>query len=121
MRSSIEDVPEECAVEFAMEMLGGRWKLAVLKHLVSGTQRFGELQRALPGVTPRMLTRQLRELEADGLVTRTVYAEVPPKVEYALTEVGRSLDSITDELDKWGRWYRETIGREVRSGLRPPA
>ncbi|MGW0790547.1 winged helix-turn-helix transcriptional regulator [Streptomyces sp. NPDC002911] len=121
MRSSVEDVPDECAVEFAMEMLGGRWKLAVLKQLVVGTHRFGELRRALPGVTQRMLTRQLRELEADGLVTRTVYPEVPPRVEYALTEVGRSLDSITDELDKWGRWYRETVRCEVPSGLRPPA
>ncbi|MCX5398818.1 helix-turn-helix domain-containing protein [Streptomyces sp. NBC_00102] len=121
MRSGVEDVPEECAVEFAMEMLGGRWKLAVLKQLVSGTHRFGELRHALQGVTPRMLTRQLRELEADGLVTRTVYAEVPPRVEYALTEVGQSLESITDELDKWGRWYRETIRREAPFGLHPTA
>ncbi|WP_371774806.1 winged helix-turn-helix transcriptional regulator [Streptomyces sp. NBC_01438] len=121
MRSSVEDVPDQCAVEFAMEILGGRWKLAILKQLVTGTHRFGELRRALPGVTPRMLTRQLRELEADGLITRTVYPEVPPKVEYALTEVGRSLDSLTDELDKWGHWYRETVRREAPSGLRSPA
>ncbi|MPY56115.1 helix-turn-helix transcriptional regulator [Streptomyces spongiae] len=104
-----------------MEMLGGRWKLAILKQLVAGTRRFGELRRALPGITQRMLTRQLRELEADGLVARTVYREVPPRVEYALTEVGHSLDSITEELDKWGRWYRETIRPEDPSGPRPPA
>ncbi|MCX4762369.1 helix-turn-helix transcriptional regulator [Streptomyces sp. NBC_01275] len=109
MRSDVEDAPDECAIEFAMERLGGRWKLAVLKQLMAGTLRFGELRRALPGVTQRMLTRQLRELEADGLVTRTVYREVPPRVDYRLTEVGRSLESLTDELDKWGRWYRETV------------
>ncbi|MFD0392489.1 winged helix-turn-helix transcriptional regulator [Streptomyces nogalater] len=88
---------------------GGRWKLAILKQLTAGTLRFGELRRTLPGVTQRMLTRQLRELEEDGLVSRTVYAEVPPRVEYALTEVGHSLDAITEELDKWGHWYRERV------------
>lgn len=91
-----------------MEVLGGRWKLAILKQLLTGTQRFSELKRALPRITQRMLTRQLRELEADGLVTRTVHREVPPRVEYALTEAGRSLDAITAQLDAWGRWYRET-------------
>ena len=93
----------------SLELLGGRWKLAILKQLVSGTHRFGELRRALPGVTQRMLTRQLRELEADGLVERTVYREVPPRVEYALTDVGHTLDSITEQLDTWGRWYRERV------------
>ncbi|GKQ38451.1 helix-turn-helix domain-containing protein [Streptomyces sp. A012304] len=119
MRSDVEEAPDHCAIEFAMEMLGGRWKLAILKQLVAGTHRFGALRRALPGITQRMLTRQLRELEADGLVTRTVYREVPPRVEYSLTEVGHSLDSITEELDKWGRWYRETVRPEAPSGRRP--
>ncbi|GGU58342.1 winged helix-turn-helix transcriptional regulator [Streptomyces daghestanicus] len=119
MRSSVQETPDHCAVEFAMEMLGGRWKLAILKQLTAGTHRFGALMRALPGISQRMLTRQLRELEADGLVTRTVYREVPPRVEYALTEVGHSLDSITEELDKWGRWYRETVRPEAPSGPRP--
>ncbi|GAA4806362.1 helix-turn-helix domain-containing protein [Streptomyces ziwulingensis] len=121
MRSSVEEAPDHCAIEFAMEMLGGRWKLAILKQLVSGTHRFGELRRALPGITQRMLTRQLRELEADGLVTRTVYREVPPRVDYTLTEVGHSLDSITELLDTWGRWYRETVRGEALPGPRPPA
>ncbi|UFR00390.1 helix-turn-helix transcriptional regulator [Streptomyces sp. Go40/10] len=119
MRSKVEDSPDQCAVEFAMEILGGRWKLAILKQLVAGTHRFGELRRALPGVTQRMLTRQLRELEEDGLVSRTVYREVPPRVEYALTDVGHSLDSITAELDKWGHWYRERVRGAVPSGSRP--
>ncbi|WTO66572.1 helix-turn-helix transcriptional regulator [Streptomyces sp. NBC_00212] len=89
-----------------MEVLGGRWKLAILKELLAGTRRFSELKRALPRITQRMLTRQLREMETDGLVIRTVYREVPPKVEYSLTEIGRSLDEIAEQLDTWGRWYR---------------
>ncbi|MFE2038901.1 winged helix-turn-helix transcriptional regulator [Streptomyces scopuliridis] len=122
MRSSVEEAPEYCAIEFAMEVLGGRWKMAILKQLVSGTHRFGELRRALPTITQRMLTRQLRELEADGLVTRTVYREVPPRVEYTLTDIGHSLDAITEQLDKWGRWYQETVRRaEPPTGPRPAA
>ncbi|GGW62042.1 winged helix-turn-helix transcriptional regulator [Streptomyces griseoloalbus] len=122
MRSSVEDAPDYCAIEFAMEVLGGRWKLAILKQLVSGTHRFGELKRTMPAITQRMLTRQLRELEADGLVRRTVYREVPPRVEYTLTDVGHSLDSLTEQLDTWGRWYRETVRREdPLSGPRPTA
>jgi len=108
VRTDIDGAPEYCAIEFAMEVLGGRWKLAILKQLLTGTHRFGELRRALPRITQRMLTRQLRELEADGLVVRTVYREVPPRVEYSLTEAGRSLETIADELDRWGRWYRRT-------------
>ncbi|MGW6456182.1 winged helix-turn-helix transcriptional regulator [Streptomyces sp. NPDC055078] len=120
MRSSIEETPDYCAVEFAMEVLGGRWKLAILKQLAPGTLRFGEIRRALPAITQRMLTRQLRELESDGLVRRTVYREVPPRVEYTLTDVGHSLDSITEQLDKWGRWYRTAVHRgEPPSGPRP--
>ncbi|MFG3258480.1 winged helix-turn-helix transcriptional regulator [Streptomyces sp. NPDC048172] len=109
MRTTAEETPEYCAIESAMEVLGGRWKLAILKKLVPGTLRFGELRRALPAVTPRMLTRQLRELEADGLVTRTVYREVPPRVDYTLTDAGHRLDAVMDQLDAWGRWYRETV------------
>ncbi|MEU3355108.1 helix-turn-helix domain-containing protein [Streptomyces sp. NPDC037389] len=112
MRGDIEDTPEYCDVEAAMEVLGGRWKLAILKKLLDGTMRFSELKRALPRITQRMLTRQLRELEADGLVTRTVHREVPPRVDYTLTETGRSLDAIANQLDVWGRWYRATRGEQ---------
>ncbi|MFJ1797954.1 MULTISPECIES: winged helix-turn-helix transcriptional regulator [unclassified Streptomyces] len=111
MRTTTKENPEYCAVESAMEVLGGRWKLAILKTLVPGTLRFGEIRRALPAITQRMLTRQLRELEADGLVTRTVYREVPPRVEYTLTDAGQRLDAIMDQLDTWGRWYQETVHR----------
>ncbi|MEU5161274.1 helix-turn-helix domain-containing protein [Streptomyces sp. NPDC020875] len=109
MRTRTEENPDYCAIESAMEVLGGRWKLAILKQLTPGTLRFGELGRALPAITPRMLTRQLRELETDGLVTRTVYREVPPRVEYTLTDAAHRLDAIMSQLDTWGRWYRDTV------------
>jgi len=107
MRSRIDDVADECTVEAALEVIGGKWKLVILRHLLEGTKRFGELDRALPAITPRMLTRQLRELENDGLVLRTVYKQVPPKVEYSLTEIGASLHPLTDQLEQWGHTYRE--------------
>lgn len=108
-RERVVDMPEYCTIETAMEIVGGKWKLAILDHLLAGTQRFGELNRAMPRITPRMLTRQLRELEAGGLVRRTVYPQVPPKVEYSLTEIGRSLEQIAGLLEDWGRYYRERI------------
>ena len=107
MRQRAAAMPEECAVEAAMEVLGGKWKLVILRHLLDGTKRFSDLQRAMTGVTARMLTRQLRELEADGLLVRTVYPEVPPKVEYSLTETGSSLRAIAEQLEAWGQRYRD--------------
>lgn len=92
-----------CPVESALNVIGGRWKGVLLYHLLDGKHRFSELQRQLPGLTQRVLTQQLRELEADGLITRTVYAEVPPRVEYALTEVGFSLKPILLMLEEWGK------------------
>ncbi|MDA3642758.1 helix-turn-helix transcriptional regulator [Saccharopolyspora indica] len=100
-------MPEYCTVEAAMEVVGGKWKMAILKHLTDGPHRFGELKRALPSITQRMLTRQLRELEADGIVLRTVYPQVPPKVEYSLTAIGTSLEDVVRRLEEWGAWYRE--------------
>lgn len=108
MREDIEQMPDYCTIEVAMTVLGGKWKLVILNYLFAGPRRFGELRRLLPSITQRMLTRQLRELEADGLIVRTVYREVPPKVEYSLTTIGRSLETIAGQLDQWGRWYRET-------------
>ncbi|HZZ51617.1 MAG TPA: helix-turn-helix domain-containing protein [Pseudonocardia sp.] len=107
MGTRIDDLADECTVEAALEVIGGKWKLVILRHLLESTRRFGELDKALPGITPRMLTRQLRELEADGLVLRTVYPQVPPKVEYSLTEIGLSLRGVTDQLEQWGNAYRE--------------
>jgi DNA-binding HxlR family transcriptional regulator len=106
MRTQLERTGIDCPTELAMEILGGKWKLVILEHLRDGVRRFGELRRLLPAITPRMLTRQLRELETDGIIHRHVYAEVPPKVEYSLTDLGRGLEPLLTELRVWGEGYR---------------
>ena len=105
MREKLRQMHDYCATEMALEIIGGKWKLVILRNLFDGTKRFGELKRAMPNVTQRMLTRQLRELEEDGLVRRKVYTQVPPKVEYSLTETGESLEPIVRQIDEWGDWY----------------
>ena len=94
-----------CPVEATLEMIGGKWKGIVLFYLMDGRLRFSELKRQIGCVTQRMLTKQLRDLERTGLVSRIVYAEVPPRVEYELTEEGQSLKPILLELKKWGETY----------------
>lgn len=96
------DCSDGCPVEAALEVIGGKWKGVTLYHLMQGTLRFNELQRELGTVTQRMLTKQLRELEAAGLVHREVYPVVPPKVEYSLTEKGRTLTPVIAALKDWG-------------------
>ena len=96
---------ENCPVGVVLRILGGKWKLSILCALLDGTKRFSELRRLNPGITQRMLTNQLRELEADLVVTRKIYAEVPPKVEYSLTEVGKKLQPILQQLEEWARTY----------------
>jgi DNA-binding HxlR family transcriptional regulator len=91
-----------CPVTRALQVIGGKWKLFILFHLMTGTRRFGELRRLIPGVTQQMLTAQLRELEADGLVLRKVHPVVPPHVDYSLTPLGRDLQAVTDALFAWG-------------------
>lgn len=98
-----------CPVESALAVIGGRWKGVVLYWLTKGTLRFGELRRLLPNCTQRMLTLQLRELEQEGLVKRTVFAEVPPRVEYELTPFGKSLEPILLSLRDWGDRYRRRL------------
>lgn len=92
----------ECPITHTLELIGGRWKLAILWQLSQQTMRFGELHRSLNAISEKMLAQRLRELEQDGLLTRTVYAEVPPKVEYQLTPLGRSLEPILASMLTWG-------------------
>jgi len=98
-----------CPIEAAFDVIGGKWKAPILYHLQSETKRFNELGRLLPGVTQRMLTRQLRELESDQIVHRKVYAEVPPKVEYSITEFGLTLVPLLKEIQLWGNEYLDKI------------
>ncbi|MCP4138977.1 MAG: helix-turn-helix transcriptional regulator [Chloroflexi bacterium] len=97
---------ENCPIESTLQVIGGKWKGIILYHMLDGKKRFGELKRFMPTITQRMLTKQLRELEADGLVHRKVYAEVPPKVEYSLTKLGETMEPILAEIYKWGIRYR---------------
>lgn len=92
----------ECPAKFALDAISGRWKILIIYHLITGTKRYSELQRLVRDATPKMLTQQLRELEKDGLVQRTIYAQVPPKVEYTLTGKGESIQPIVTALIEWG-------------------
>lgn len=92
----------ECPLHAAINVIGGKWKTIILYILTDETMRFGELKKAIPKITQKMLTQQLRELEADGLITRVVYPEVPPRVEYSLTEFAKELRPILAQLCKWG-------------------
>jgi DNA-binding HxlR family transcriptional regulator len=101
--------PEQCQVVVALDMIVGKWKPMILLYLMNeGTKRFSELKRLLPDITPRMLTLQLRELEAHDIIERKVYPEVPPRVEYSMTEYGRTLEPILEAMHEWG------IGRRCR-------
>ncbi|GAB4209300.1 MAG: winged helix-turn-helix transcriptional regulator [Roseiflexaceae bacterium] len=109
----MELMPAQCPVETTLQVIGGKWKPLIIFYLLQGTQRFNELRRRLPQVTQQMLTLQLRELERDGVVRRHVYAQVPPKVEYSLTELGRSLEPILLMMLEWGeRFGRQRAGQE---------
>lgn len=94
---------ENCPVRYAMDKIGGKWKLIILHRINLGLNRFGIMQRAVPGISKQMLTTQLRELELDGLITRQIYAEIPPRVEYFMTEKGKTLIPILIQVEAWGR------------------
>lgn len=115
MRHQRYDCDFGCPMEACVEVIGGKWKGVILFHLLGGTRRFNELMRRMPAVTQRMLTRQLRELEADGIVARKVHAEVPPRVEYSLTEFGWTLEPVLRTLQGWGATYLEKI-TQIRKG-----
>ncbi len=100
-----------CPVQRTIAMIADKWKVIVIANLGDGTMRFRELQRAMAGVTPKVLTRQLRDLEQDGLVKRVAYAEIPPRVEYSLTPLGRSLLPILQQLHNWAVANSDTLLR----------
>lgn len=97
-----------CPVETTLTLIGDKWKVLILRDLMPGTKRFGELKKSIGGVSQKVLTAQLRDMEAKGLVNRKVYAEVPPRVEYSLTELGKSLKPILDAMQNWGEGYKTT-------------
>ncbi len=101
-----------CQATKALSVLGGKWKLVILVRLFNSTKRFSELQRAIPGITTKMLTQQLRELEKDNLVHREVYKQVPPKVEYSLTDFGMTTKPIILALHEWGTKYMEAQNKK---------
>ncbi|QDI91669.1 transcriptional regulator [Salicibibacter halophilus] len=95
--------PDQCQVEEALEIVVGKWKPIILLYLLkNGTMRFNELKRSVPNITQKMLTKHLRELEEEDIIARTVYPQVPPKVEYSITEYGRSLEPILEAMHEWG-------------------
>jgi DNA-binding HxlR family transcriptional regulator len=104
------DLEFKNAVETTLKAIGGKWKPLILCHLTEGVKRFGELKREMPEITPKMLTQQLRELEQDGIIHRKVYTQVPPKVEYSLTEYGQSVREVLDVMSQWGRQHQKRRG-----------
>lgn len=99
---TVRDKNYDCYIAFTLELIAGKWKTLILWYLIDGKKRFGELRKLLPNCTQRMLTRQLRELESDGIVTRKIYRQVPPKVEYSLTSTGKTLTPILKLACDWG-------------------
>lgn len=98
-----------CPVETTLVLIGEKWKVLILRDLINGTKRFGELKASIGSISQKVLTQQLRSMEEDGLVTRKVYAEVPPRVEYSLTETGSSLKPILDSMWDWGELYKKQM------------
>ena len=107
--STAEKLPA-CPVETTLTLIGDKWKVLILRDLMGGTKRFGELKKSIGTVTQKVLTAQLRAMEESGLLTRKVYAEVPPRVEYTLTETGYSLRPILDAMMDWGETYKAQKG-----------
>lgn len=109
-REKIVTVPERtlsaCPVETTLMFIGDKWKVLILRDLMPGTKRFGELKKSIGSVSQKVLTAQLRNMEESGLIIRTVYPEVPPRVEYSLTELGKSLKPILDSMQDWGKGYQ---------------
>lgn len=105
MAAAAKELPA-CPVETTLTLISSKWKVLIVRDLLAGTKRFGELRRSVGNVSQKVLTAQLREMEEDGLVDRKVYPEVPPRVEYSLTELGRSLEPVLSALWTWGEGYK---------------
>ncbi len=108
MKININSLPP-CPVETTLTLISDKWKVLILRDLMNGTMRFGELKKSIGHVTQKVLTSQLRQMEESGLLTRKVYAEVPPRVEYTLTDVGYSLKPILDAMWTWGENYKKSL------------
>lgn len=107
MLHEMSDALPACPVETTLTLISDKWKVLILRDLLMGTKRFGELKKSLGGVSQKVLTSQLRQMEASGLLTRKVYAEVPPRVEYTLTELGYSLQPVLEAMRDWGESYKK--------------
>lgn len=101
-----------CPVETALSLMGDKWKILIVRDLLVGTKRFGELKKSLTGISQKVLTQHLRIMEESGLINRKVYAEVPPRVEYSLTDLGYSLKPIHDAMWKWGEEYKKRVNEK---------
>lgn len=106
-----------CPVDTTLHLIGGKYKSLILWHLIGGTLRYGEIHKLMPQATPKMLTQQLRELERDKIIIREVFPVVPPKVEYSLTDLGRSLQSILTSMYKWGEHYMKENNCEISCSM----
>lgn len=104
-----KDELPECPVATTVQLIGSKWKLLILRNLLVRPWRFNELRKELDGLSQKVLTDTLRSMEEDGIITRTVYAEVPPRVEYALSELGESMKPVLDAMQKWGENYKTTL------------
>ena len=103
-----KDLPA-CPVELTLLLISNKWKVLIIRDLLDGTKRFSELKKSINNISQKVLTSNLREMEENDLLTRKVYPEVPPRVEYTLTDIGYSLKTLLDDLDKWGTWYRNEV------------
>ena len=104
-----KDELPECPVATTVQLIGSKWKLLIMRNLLERPWRFNELKKDLDGISQKVLTDSLRSMEADGIITRTVYPEVPPRVEYALSDLGESMRPILMAMQKWGMDYKETL------------
>ena len=103
-----KDLPP-CPVELTLLLISNKWKILIIRDLLDGTKRFSELKKSINNISQKVLTSNLREMEENELLTRKVYPEVPPRVEYTLTDIGYSLKPLLDDMDKWGTWYRSEV------------